>query len=74
MAEQNLWQRLTAAMNREYERRVRAASLVIEYGANQHSVHQDATEAAAEAAVIMNIPRGTPRKQPPPSASGSDHS
>lgn len=62
MAEPTVWQRFLAAVNREYERRVRAASLVTEYGADQHH-HDDAAE--EDAAVIVNIPRGTRRPQPP---------
>ena len=66
MAEQNLWRRLVAAIDREYERRVRAASLVSEYGAAHHA--GGAVEAAeGEAAVIANVPRGTRLARPPAS-------
>lgn len=60
MAELNPWQRLVAAINREYERRIRAASLVTEYGADHHAHddHQDEGD-EAEVAVIANVPRGT---------------
>jgi hypothetical protein len=60
MAEQPFWQRLIAAVNREYERRVRAASLVGEYGADHHGsavYTEDAEE--GEVALIANVPRGT---------------
>lgn len=58
MAQQNVWRRLIAAINREYERRIRAASLVNEYGARHHGhTHHDDTD--AEVAVIANVPRGT---------------
>lgn len=59
MATQNLWQRLLAAINREYERRIRAASLVTEYGAAHHATHAEDAEDDGEAAVIANVPRGT---------------
>jgi hypothetical protein len=61
MAEQQFWQRMIAALNREYERRVRAASLVREYGADHHgdAVHEEEAD-GGEVAVIANVPRGTP--------------
>lgn len=58
MAEQNPWQRFIAAVDREYERRIRAASLVVEYGAAHHA-HDDDDDDEAEVAVIANVPRGT---------------
>jgi hypothetical protein len=54
MAEQSVWRRLITAVEREYERRIRAASLVSEYGADQHHQRDE-----GEAAVIANVPRGT---------------
>lgn len=72
MAGQNWWQRAIAVIEREYERRVRAASLVSEYGADHHA-HDDHPDAAAEAAVILNIPRGTPRPPHPPESPGGNH-
>jgi hypothetical protein len=62
MDELNPWQRLVAAINREYERRIRAASLVTEYGAGHHAHDDDHHEDEgdeAEVAVIANVPRGT---------------
>jgi hypothetical protein len=59
MAEQQFWQRLVAAVNREYERRVRSASLVGEYGAGHHGAEQHEDD-GGEVAVIANVPRGTP--------------
>lgn len=60
MAEQTFWQRLIAAVNREYERRIRAASLVREYGADHHGRLEHSDDAdEGEVAVIANIPRGT---------------
>lgn len=56
MAERNAWRRLIAAVEHEYERRVRAASLVTQYGA-AHPQHQDEPE--GEVAAIANLPRGT---------------
>ena len=64
MAEQQFWQRVVAAVNREYERRVRAASLVGEYGASHHAGDHGAAGQhegeEGEVAVIANIARGTP--------------
>lgn len=51
------WGRMLAVVDREYERRIRAASLVTEYGAS-HGAHHDDDGDAAE---IMNIPRGSRR-------------
>lgn len=59
--QQSWWGRMLAAVSREYERRIRRASLVTEYGA-AHGSHQHPDEdddgAAAE---ILNVPRGTRR-------------
>ncbi len=57
MVEQSLWQRFIAAVDREYERRIRAASLVTEYGAH-HEHHADDDD-VGEVAVIANVPRGS---------------
>jgi hypothetical protein len=75
MAQQSWWQRMVAAINATYERRIRAASLVTEYGADHHDhtmdhgsdkAHHHETDhslpAEAEeddAVVIANVPRGT---------------
>lgn len=59
MAEQSWWRRSLAAINREYERRIRRASQVTEYGAHTH--HDD-----DEAAAIINVPRGTRLARPAP--------
>ncbi|MCS6883368.1 MAG: hypothetical protein RMK84_10035 [Oscillochloridaceae bacterium] len=59
MAEQSWWRRLVAAIDREYERRIRAASLVTEYGAPHHAEHEEAHEEEGEVAEIVNVPRGT---------------
>jgi hypothetical protein len=52
--------RLRAAVEREYERRIRAASLVTEYGAHGHHshAHHDDDDGGAE---IVNLPRGARR-------------
>ncbi len=71
MAEQHLWRRLVAAVNREYERRIRAASLVTEYGAQPH--HDDHDEDEGEVAVIANVPPGT-RVTRHPEAQDAPHS
>lgn len=57
MAEQSFWQRLLSTVERTYERRIRAASLVQEYGAAHAEHHHEDDE--AEVAVIANVPRGT---------------
>jgi len=70
MAEQRWWKRVVAALEREYERRIRRASQVSDYGAAHHDSHDD-----GEAAVIMNVPRGTrlraPASPPPQSPQAS---
>ena len=69
-----LFRALADAIYKEYDRRIKRASLVTEYGISHHhdSDHADAShEAAAEAhlaeahaeedeAEIVNVPRGTP--------------
>jgi nickel-dependent lactate racemase len=68
------------AVYREYDRRIKRASLVAEYGAHHHAEHHhaedeyadatnqdaDATEHEedAEEAEIHNVPRGTPVVEP----------
>ncbi|NWF82083.1 MAG: hypothetical protein HXY37_18865 [Chloroflexi bacterium] len=59
MAEQSWWRRLVAAVDREYERRIRAASLVREYGAGHHAGHSAAHDDEGEVAEIVNVPPGT---------------
>jgi hypothetical protein len=54
-----IWQRVIEAINLEYERRVRAASLVETYG-----FHHPAQEEEGEVAVIANVPRGTRLQRP----------
>jgi len=58
-----VWKTISNALFREYDRRIKRASLITEYGAAHHAVHADAHEDAhedAEEAEIVNIPRGTP--------------
>jgi hypothetical protein len=66
---------IAAAVSNEYERRIRAASEVTEYGlghnhADHNAIHSD-TDAdelqEEEIAEIVNIPRGTRLTQPTPS-------
>jgi len=58
----SLWGRILASIGREYERRIRAASLITEYGAGHGSHHshddhhKDEDDDAAE---IVNLPRGS---------------
>lgn len=66
MAEQSWWQRLVAAVEREYERRIRRASLLGEFKPADDHHHTHASAAPApdravdeEEAVIVNVPRGT---------------
>jgi hypothetical protein len=59
------WQRIRAAVNTEYERRLRRASRLDEHGHTPHlHDHHDHAAAAEPAessddAVIVNLPRGT---------------
>ena len=59
-----VWKTISNALYKEYDRRIRRASLITEYGAAQHSgpgdAHADAVHEDVEEAEIMNIPRGTP--------------
>ena len=63
-----VWKTISNAIYREYDRRIRRASLITEYGAAHHDTHADAhadtahddTPADAEEAEIVNVPRGTP--------------
>jgi hypothetical protein len=69
---------LVTAMNREYDRRIKRASLITEYGVAHHhhgdadhghtdAVHKDAEHMdGEEQAEIVNVPRGTPVNQPEP--------
>jgi hypothetical protein len=59
MAGQTLWQRVIAAVNREYDRRIRRASRVTEYGASHHAEHHQSAH-DDDAAEIVNVPKGTP--------------
>lgn len=72
MAEQSFWRRMIAAVEREYERRIRAASLVTEYGVHHHDHDHHPTDQAVadqtgspsdleegEVAEIVNVPKGT---------------
>lgn len=77
MSEQTWWRRTLAAIEREYERRIRRASEISEYGASHashadHGDHDDHDD--GEAAAIVNVPRGTrlPRPAPEPAASSSE--
>jgi hypothetical protein len=59
-----VWKTISDALYREYDRRIKRASLVVEYGATHHGSHADAhaddAHSDAEEAEIVNIPRGTP--------------
>ena len=58
-----VWKTISNALFREYDRRIKRASLITEYGAAHHAAHADAHDDAHgddEEAEIVNIPRGTP--------------
>ena len=63
-----VWKTISNALYKEYDRRIKRASLITEYGAAHHGghgdahaddAHEDAHEDVEEAEII-NIPRGTP--------------
>ncbi|RRR76586.1 MAG: hypothetical protein EI684_02675 [Candidatus Viridilinea halotolerans] len=66
MNETSFWQRIFNAIEKEYDRRIRAASLVTAYGAAHHGHHHDDhhEENEDDAAEIVNVPRGTRIKRP----------
>ena len=63
-----VWKTISNALYKEYDRRIKRASLITEYGAAHHAHHGDAhadsthdeAHEDAEEAQIANIPRGTP--------------
>jgi hypothetical protein len=63
-----VWKTISNALYKEYDRRIKRASLITEYGAAHHGTHADAahdeahtdTHEDTEEAEIVNIPRGTP--------------
>ena len=59
-----VWKTISNALYREYDRRIKRASLITEYGAAHHGGHSDAHDDTAhedvEEAEIVNSPRGTP--------------
>jgi hypothetical protein len=58
-----VWKTISNAIYREYDRRIRRASLITEYGAAHHGAHDDAhvddQHEEAQEAEIANVPRGT---------------
>ena len=61
----SVWKTISNALYKEYDRRIKRASLITEYGAAHHGTHADAAHADdthddSEEAEIVNIPRGTP--------------
>ena len=72
-----LFRALANAINREYDRRIKRASLIKEYGMAHHDhtadhaeeAHASEADAAEEEAEILNIPRGTPVSVPAPQPS-----
>jgi len=73
-----VWKTISNALYREYDRRIKRASLITEYGAAHHddpgAVHADDAHDDAEEAEIVNIPPGTQvaapaeLSEPPPAA------
>jgi len=59
-----VWKTISKALYKEYDRRIKRASLITEYGAAHHgghdAEHDDDSHEDAEEAEIVNIPRGTP--------------
>jgi hypothetical protein len=59
-----VWKTISNALYKEYDRRIKRASLITEYGTAHHDSHADAHADDAhedvEEAEIVNIPRGTP--------------
>ena len=59
-----VWKTISNALYKEYDRRIKRASLITEYGAAHHTGHGDAhaedVHKDAEEAEIVNVPRGTP--------------
>jgi hypothetical protein len=59
-----VWKTISNALYKEYDRRIKRASLITEYGAAHHGdqgdAHADNAHEDVEAAEIVNIPRGTP--------------
>jgi hypothetical protein len=60
-----VWKTISNALYREYDRRIKRASLITEYGAAHHGDHGHAQAHTHEAehieeAEIVNVPRGTP--------------
>ena len=59
-----VWKTISNALYREYDRRIKRASLITEYGAAHHGSqadgHADNAHADEEEAEIVNVPRGTP--------------
>jgi len=74
-----IWNTISNAIFREYDRRIKRASLITEYGAAHHAGHDDAhvddRHDDAEEAEIANVPRGTVvADQPAPSDTAEAHS
>jgi len=67
-----LFRALSNAIYKEYDRRIKRASLITEYGAAHHHGADDHTDAAhaaeehdeADEAEIVNLPRGAPLAAP----------
>ena len=63
-----LFRVIADAIYKEYDRRVKRASLITEYGVSQHhhddthadESHQEDAHADEDEAEIVNLPRGTP--------------
>ena len=49
---------ITQTIYQEYDRRIRRASLVVEYGASHHAAHTHAPDEDEGDVEIANVPRG----------------
>jgi hypothetical protein len=52
-----LFQRIADTVYREYDRRIKRASLITEYGVSHHHDHEEAH--SDDEVAIVNLPRGT---------------
>ncbi|NWG22774.1 MAG: hypothetical protein HXY39_20915 [Chloroflexi bacterium] len=62
-----LFQSIADAVYREYDRRIKRASLITEYGATHHHGHEEDEDAGVEMAIV-NLPPGAAIDEPHPVA------
>jgi hypothetical protein len=71
-----LFRALSNIIYKEYDRRIRRASLIKEYGAAHHHAgeeHEAEEHEAEDEAEIANVPRGTPIAAHPPADPHAAH-